>query len=195
MRMKIRKREPVKARSTKQVPLPVAPPRAGVFDVAHIPVYKRSEEAHMEYFRRAEERERARWKQLSPTAEAQVVRLQQRRNVSGWYPWQYNDVIGWVRVHTELGILHFAIAIRPSVRGRRTGQVIGEMDESALKVYGSRAQTSAQIAEEVIETARAIAGVPPLDKFFVDSAGFIALARSVDWREILRGSHRGDLVQ
>lgn len=184
----MKRRDGRRGAATKDRAVGAKPIPAPEFTIAHIPIYWRSSARHAKYFAGVKDRELQGWSALGEEALAKGRRRLANRDPSGWFPWEYNDVIGWIRVYVDRGIVHFATYLKRGKRGRgrRLYQFIELVNESVYKIYGSQVETPAQAQEEALELVRAVRKEMQSGTVFVDLSDFESLIEHLDWPSLLR---------
>jgi len=117
-------------------------------------------------------------------------RLELRFEAVEWYPWQYNEVIGWIEVHT------FGSQIRGDlwlVKQRvsrtlkhKTFYCLGKLFEYSCLLKNDDTLTSALIHADLKRTITAMLAEADLDKYHTDFRFFDSFGKLIDWKALLK---------
>jgi hypothetical protein len=148
-------------------------------DIAHLPIYWRSATQHHKVF----EKKRARAVEKARAWGPEYAEKVARRDPDGWYPWMYNDVVGWIKLSVDRGLFEFGIYLKKEAgrRSRSRSADITVYDASATKVYGSQYESSAEIAKAVAEALDGLCEEVPLKGCTIPRDDFQRWSRFVDW--------------
>lgn len=102
-----------------------------------------------------------------------------------WYPWRYNDVIGWLRLY-RLGSqiraeLWFVNAKRINRGMKKRFFLLGD----AFELWFRPSQSEEDIRAEVLAELKRVAGKRPIKGRYLDLACFLVASPLLRWRALL----------
>lgn len=109
-----------------------------------------------------------------------------------WYPWRYNEAIGWLRLYTLgsqiRGELWMAKGKRHVAGGRRQFFYVGK----AFELHAFPSQTDKEILAEVMQELEHFAKEPSRKLRYLDLECFEVAAAAINWRKLVGFERRAD---
>jgi len=150
-----------------------------------IPIYRCSPDQHASWFDDEKRKSLLPLEATRDTAPESLAITSQWFDEWHWYPWRYNEAIGWLRLYA-LGSqiraeLWFVKAKRIVRETRKRVFFVGKEFEISFR----STDQNPQIAEAVLQTLRDLRRQPLYRKRYVDLECFEAIARHLDWQALL----------
>lgn len=140
----------------------------------HTHEQERAKQKYMEFFEASRE-----------SAPSSYERASSWFDSEHWYPWQYNEVIGWLRLYTLgsqiRGELWMAKAKRHVAGGRRRFFYMGK----AFELHTFPSQTDGEIQAEVMQELEQFSKEPSRRSRYLDLECFEVAAPAINWRKLV----------
>lgn len=150
-----------------------------------IPIYRCSPDQHASRFADEKRKSLLPLEATRDTAPESLVISAQWFDEWHWYPWRYNEAIGWLRLYALgsqiRGELWYVKAKRIVRETRKRIFFVGKEFEISFRATDQ----NAEIAEVVLQTLRDLKRRPFCRKRYVDLECFELVARHMDWQGLL----------
>ena len=143
------------------------------------------EEVAKHNYRNVNGRVRDLWKQLREKAPRSYATAERRFDENEWYPWPYNEAIGWIQISVRgeeiKGALYFVKAKKVRRRMSKRFHWAGELFEIDVLLNDS----STKIYKTICAELDKFRSEWPYRKWYVDTEAFRNIAPFVDWRRLV----------
>lgn len=150
-----------------------------------IPIYRCPVDRHTKEMERKKQDWLGPLQETKDTAPESFSRAEQYWECHEWYPWRYNEIVGWLRLFllgSQIrGELWYTKAKRISPRPKKP---IFRHGEVFLKGF-QPSQTDTEILSELAEELAEFKKSKRLKGRFLDLECFLSIAPSVSWRKLL----------
>jgi hypothetical protein len=163
------------------------PPEQYFFDV---PIYRCSLDQHTETMKKQEKHAQAYLAAMSFGDEASRTKCynqeRARWNKYHWYCWQFNEIVGWIRLYVLMGGQirgdeFYCSAKRIVARSRAPIQFRGK----AFEIYVHREDPNEAIYNKILAALKDMQREPQFKKRFIDTSNLEYLGCFIDWKALL----------
>jgi len=150
-----------------------------------IPIYRCSPDRHTSWLAEEKRKSLQPFEDTRDTAPESLAIAKQWFDEWHWYPWRYNETIGWLRLYA-LGAqiraeLWYVKAKRIVRETRKRIFFVGKEFELSFRTTDS----NTEIGREVLERLKDLKQQPLFRKRFIDLECFEAVAPNLDWKGLL----------
>lgn len=154
--------------------------------LAHIPIYWRTLEKHTGAMKAAFQREQAARRAQCTMLGSDVAvadEIAKRYTwANDWYPWFYNDAVGWIEVSVAQGSLHFEAWVRPNSHGRSKGKDFERAGDA--KVWLRVPKNNAEVLASIRETLEDFVRTSFRKSYHIPWQETMEFFRFVDWKKL-----------
>ena len=152
---------------------------------SEIPIYRCSPDKHESWFVGEKKKSLLPFEATRDTAPESLAISKQWFDEWHWYPWRYNEVIGWLRLYALGGQIRaelwFVKAKRIVRETRKRIFFVGK----AFEISFRSTDQNPEIGELVLRTLRDLKRQPLYRKRYVDLECFELVAKHLDWQGLL----------